>query len=276
MKKETKKLREKIANDTLYYIYRYIDIDLNLDELAKMHSISRFHFYRIFKEEFGVNIYEMIKSIRLQKSANMLLTNRYSSISEISQKCGYSSHSSFIRAFRSRFNTPPKKFRDMKLNYKPKLDFSSLEPKIIKREKQKLYYIRHRGYSKSIKIIWQRLEAILLSRDITDAKSVAIYHDNPLIINPKECYYVASILIDEKIELNLPSLEFPNSVNLCFEIEGIYGDIIEFLKYIYLEYIPQNGFEVGTLPAFSIYHKNHFLSSDDRFKLDFYVPIEVI
>jgi AraC family transcriptional regulator len=42
-----------------------------------------FYMHRIFKEIFGKNIYESIKSIRLQKASNLLLTNKYSTITEI-------------------------------------------------------------------------------------------------------------------------------------------------------------------------------------------------
>ncbi len=50
-------------------------------------NMSKFHLHRIFKDEFGKNIYESIKSIRLQKASNLLITNKYSTISQILQIC---------------------------------------------------------------------------------------------------------------------------------------------------------------------------------------------
>ena len=55
---------------------------------------------------YEVITYESIKSIRLQKASSLLLTNKYSTISEVANLCGYSSHSSFIKAFRGRFGKP--------------------------------------------------------------------------------------------------------------------------------------------------------------------------
>ena len=39
---------------------------------------------------------ETIKSIRLQKASNLLLTNIHSTISQIANQCGYSSQTSFL------------------------------------------------------------------------------------------------------------------------------------------------------------------------------------
>lgn len=111
MKKETLEKRDKIANAIMYYVYTHIDTHIDLEELSYDLDISKFHMHRVFKEAFGKNIYESIKSIRLQKAANLLLTNRYSTISNIANLCGYSSHSSFIKAFNKRFEISPKQWR---------------------------------------------------------------------------------------------------------------------------------------------------------------------
>ena len=72
MKKDTKHIRADIVNKSLNYIYKYIDTNITLDELAKLNSVSKYHFSRIFKEEVGENLFERITSIRLQKAANLL------------------------------------------------------------------------------------------------------------------------------------------------------------------------------------------------------------
>lgn len=53
----------------------------------------------------------MITSIRLQKAANLLIVNKYSTISEIANACGFNSHSSFIKAFKKKFNYTPKEWK---------------------------------------------------------------------------------------------------------------------------------------------------------------------
>ena len=58
MKKSTMQNHTKIANAIMYYIYKYVDTDINLDELSHDLGISKFHMHRIFKKEFDrKNIY---------------------------------------------------------------------------------------------------------------------------------------------------------------------------------------------------------------------------
>ena len=111
-RKITRDLHINIANKTMSYIYRYIDTAINIDELALSFSISKKHLHNIFKEQLGINIYESIKSIRLQKASNILLTNKYSSITQVANMCGYSSQSSFIKAFKNRFEVSPTQWRN--------------------------------------------------------------------------------------------------------------------------------------------------------------------
>ena len=144
MKKSTYEKRAKIANDVMNYIYKYIDTNINIDDLSRELYISKFHLHRVFKEEFGKNIYESIKSIRLEKAANLLISNKFSTISNISSMIGYSSQTSFIRSFKQRFNMTPKEWKnggykeysnkiveEFSQDIKTK-DFFNIEPTIVK------------------------------------------------------------------------------------------------------------------------------------------------
>ena len=158
MKKNTYEKRAKIANDVMNYVYKYIDTNINIDELSLELNVSKFHLHRIFKDEFGKNIYESIKSIRLQKASNLLLTNKYSTISNIVNQCGYSSQSSFIKTFKERFEMTPKDWRNggykdysrkilqqSKRAMESKADFSDMTPTIVKMPVFESFYIRNKG-----------------------------------------------------------------------------------------------------------------------------------
>ena len=41
MKKDTKHARAQIINEALGYIYKYIDTNITLDELARLSSVSK-------------------------------------------------------------------------------------------------------------------------------------------------------------------------------------------------------------------------------------------
>ena len=289
MKTETLNKRTKIANDILYYIYTHIDTDINIDELSHDLKVSKFHMHRIFKEAFGKNIYENIKDIRLQKASNLLITNKNSTISSISNQCGYSSQSSFIRVFKQRFNMTPKEWKNGK--YKEfsqeiisqstksllsNANFDLVEPTIVEMPTMNSYYIRHSGYDMGIKKTWQKLYTWVLNNKLKNYKEIALYHDNPTITPFLSCQYIACIVPEEGAEIlsdKVPKFRISGGTYAKFDLTGVYGDPLRFIRWVYHEWFPQSGFETTTKPSFAIYHKNHFLNSDGQADLSFYVSI---
>jgi len=291
-KRETNLKHSKISNDMLNYINDYIDTDINIDQLANDFGINKFHLHKIFKEQIGTNIYETIKSIRLQKASNLLITNRYSTITEIASMCGYSSQTSFIRAFKGRFYQTPRAWRTG--GYKEysneilsqsdfenlsHTDFSYIEPEIVKTKERQAYYIRNKGYNKDTKVIWQKMMAWVYTHDIKEYEQIGIYHDNPIVTPLADCYYVACICPKKRVEfksLTLPSFTISSELCAVFEVEGEYGDILKFIQWVYHIWLPESGYETLATASYSILHKNHFLDSDGRFKISYYVPIRFV
>ena len=213
MKKDTMQQHTKIANDIIYYIYKYIDTHINLDELSEDLGVSKFHMHRIFKNEFGKNVYESIKSIRLQKASSLLLTNKNSTITQIAKMCGYSSQTSFSKVFKEKFLMTPKEWRSGGYNsYADTIltksesasnstaDFSSLVPTILKMPQMRAYYIRHQGYDRSIKETWQKLQTWTLCNNVAEFTQIGLHHDNPTIIPLNECQYIACVVLEKEMK----------------------------------------------------------------------------
>ena len=290
MKKNTYEKRAKIANDVMNYIYKYIDTDINIDNLSIELNVSKFHLHRIFKDEFGKNIYESIKSIRLQKASNLLITNKYSTITDISKMTGYSSQTSFLRAFKQRFEMTPKEWKNGGYKeYSNKIvqeitnqndnnNFFDITPTIVKMPEIKGYYIRHQGYDRSIKKTWQKLQTWIYTNEIKEYKQMALHHDNPIITPLEECQYIAIVSLenDELKDVTLPCLIIPKGIYAKFSLSGKYGDVIKLIQWVYHYWLIDSGYETTTSPSYTIYHKNHFLSLDEEFVLDYYLPIKYV
>ena len=292
MKKSTYEKRAKIANDVMNYIYKYIDTDINIDDLSIELKVSKFHLHRIFKDEFGKNIYESIKSIRLEKAANLLITNKYSTITNIANMTGYSSQTSFLRAFKERFLMTPKMWKsggykeysnkivEQIVNSDGNINFSKIEPSIVKMPEIKAYYIRHQGYDRTIKKTWQKLQTWIYTNDIKEYKQLALHHDNPIITPLEQCQYIALVTLENKDEnlenLSLPTLNIPKGIYAKFSLSGKYGDVIKLIQWVYHTWLIESGYETTPNPSYTIYYKNHFLSSDEEFILDYYLPIKYV
>ena len=289
MKKETLQKRTKIANDIMYYIYTHIETNIDIEELSIDLNVSKFHMHRIFKEAFGKNIYESIKSIRLQKASNLLLTNKYSTISNIVNQCGYSSQSSFIKTFKERFDMTPKEWRNggykeysnkilqqSQKAMKSKADFKDIVPTIVKMPTFESFYIRNKGYNVNIKETWQKLHAWILSNNITAYKQIALFHDNPTITPLSECQYIGCIVVDdiEKVKSDrLPNFKISDGVYAKFDLKGKTGDVLRFIHWVYHEWLPKSEYETTTKPSYAIYKKLDLLDEAEEFEFSFYVSI---
>jgi len=79
-------------------------------ELSLEFNLSPAYIQRIFKQQTGVRLAEVLAEQRLAKAAD-LLANSYMSVKEIAHAVGYEHASSFVRAFQRRFTQPPGSYR---------------------------------------------------------------------------------------------------------------------------------------------------------------------
>jgi len=289
-KKQTNLIHSKIANDMMNYINNHINTDINIDQVSYELGISKPHLHKIFKEQMGANIYETIKSIRLQKASNLLISNRHSTITQVALMCGYSSQTSFIRAFKQRFTQTPKIWRNG--GYKEysnnilineqntklsNTDFSYIKPKIVKIKQRTAYYIRHKGYNENIYNTWLKLQAWIYTNNLSNYEQIGIYHDNPIITPANDCHYVACIVPKESqllVNNSLPSFHIQECICLTFDIKGEHTDILELIQWVYHNYLPNSGFETITIPSYIIFEENNFVNQTNTFSGTYYVPIK--
>ena len=79
-------------------------------ELAEQVRLSPAHLQRLFQQETGIHISDMLRERRLTLAAN-LLTSTNMGVKEVAYEVGYGHHSSFVRAFERRFGQSPKRYR---------------------------------------------------------------------------------------------------------------------------------------------------------------------
>lgn len=98
-------------NKVFEYIDEHLLSDLSLDKLAQIAHFSPYHFHRIFKTLTGETVNEFVTRQRIEKAAAGLIYQREAGITELSLKSGFSSNSSFTRAFKKFYGVSPSAFR---------------------------------------------------------------------------------------------------------------------------------------------------------------------
>lgn len=91
-------------------IYSSPESDWSIETITRSIGISKTHFHRLYKELFGTSCKNDIITSRIDR-AKWLLENTSLSVDQITEKCGYSNNSHFIRQFSTRTGSTPSSYR---------------------------------------------------------------------------------------------------------------------------------------------------------------------
>lgn len=108
-----KKVEEKFENTDPYIqklfgiVLKHLDDpELSVEKLADLMAINRSHFQRKVKSMTGFSPSEIIKTIRLEKAKELLLTRKHN-ITEVAYQTGFSSQSYFTKCFTQHYHVSP-------------------------------------------------------------------------------------------------------------------------------------------------------------------------
>lgn len=103
-------LDERRISRVLQYLERHAGEALDLDRLARVAAMSKFHFLRVFKRVTGLTPHQFLLGIRLRRAAVLLLASP-GAVSRIAYDAGFGDLSTFNTMFRARFGQTPAAFR---------------------------------------------------------------------------------------------------------------------------------------------------------------------
>jgi AraC family transcriptional regulator len=94
----------------LEFINQHLEHAICVEDLARVASLSPFHFSRAFKRTTGFSPHRFVSERRLERAKTLLSEDRYS-IMEVAMAVNFSSQASFTKAFTSRVGMPPGAYR---------------------------------------------------------------------------------------------------------------------------------------------------------------------
>ena len=279
-------------NDVLYFIHQDISNVLLAKDLANIAAYSEQHFHRLFKLVVGESVHVYIRRIRMEFAANQLMFDNKASVLEIANKSGFSSLSSFSRAFKSTFNMSPGQWRNHDYRYQRKSLLADQEIaanylrlqtmdipkyKLVELPARHVAYVRHQGYDRSIANAWQTLKAWANMEGRDFSEQFGLHHSNPAWVELKKCRYVACVEIDSPILRRgvVNSMTIPAGLHAVFQLEGKYGELLPQLSHILEHWLPDSGYKMQSTPAYVHYQKNQFLTEEEAFSLRFCLPISL-
>ena len=93
----------------LSFINENLTGELNIDDMAAMCYMSRYHFMRTFKAQTGCTVHNYILRKRLVLAARLIREGMAASAAAV--ECGFSDYSAFHRAFTKTFKVSPGKIK---------------------------------------------------------------------------------------------------------------------------------------------------------------------
>ena len=103
-----------IRKDTLLLkvrecIHDNIAEDLSIEELSLVAGISKFHFIRLFRGQFGLTPHQYILNLKINKARSLLEAGRPPS--DVAQEFGFFDVSHLNRHFKRSFGITPKQYQ---------------------------------------------------------------------------------------------------------------------------------------------------------------------
>lgn len=102
--------------NALYYVQKFYDHDITVQEAANQCGFSESHFMKLFKEFTGMSFNAYLINYRLELAAKQL-TETNLKVIDIMENCGFHNQSYFTRSFQKKYQTTPLIYRKNKTRH---------------------------------------------------------------------------------------------------------------------------------------------------------------
>lgn len=101
---------DQLMNSVMNWLIQKADTQFTISELSRHTGLSQVQFTRRFQKAYNVSPSEVVRTIRIKKSAKLLLDSNMN-IEEIAKQCGYDNGFYFSRIFKQTMKMSPSEFR---------------------------------------------------------------------------------------------------------------------------------------------------------------------
>ena len=255
-------------NDTINYIEEHLTDEIDYEQLGRIACCSSYHFQRMFAYMAGIPLSEYIRRRRMSLAA-VDLQGRDMKILDVAGKYGYSSPTSFNRAFQSVHGVAPSAVKNEGISVKSfppitfKITIKGAEEMNYRIETKEAFRIvgvsvpLYKEIEKNFAIIppkWQEI-----SQNGTLQRLIGMMDTPPMgVLGVSTCndteqwrYYIAVSTSQAKGDLE--EYTVPAATWAIFPGQGTNQSIQELEQRIVTEWLPTSGYEYGNAPDVEVY-----------------------
>jgi AraC family transcriptional regulator len=277
-------------NESITYIEDHLDREIDIDEVAAVACVSKFHYHRMFNMLTGFTTGEYIRNRRLTLAAQEL-SGSQSKVIDVALKYGYETPESFSKAFRRAHGVSPSqvKVQGIQLKAFPRLSFQiqlkGAEEMNYKIEERPSFKVIGNGIhtsmangenQKNITNFWieshQNGSVKELERHMGDLGVLGVCMD--FDHEAEEITYLIAVEKGEsEVDKKYIEKEIPAATWAIFESIGAMPDAIQNVwDRIYSEWFPSTGYEQADGPQLEVYPAEDAYADDYRCQV--WIPIK--
>jgi len=275
---------QQSIDKVLIYIDAHLDEAPDLDKLASLANLSKFHFHRIMKAYLNETLGSYINRIRLETAIKLL---RYSSqqINEIAYRVGYQTPSAFTKGLKKMFGLSPTYIRKHK-NLRMKQTSNNIENDFQLVETVKnikdihVIFQQSKGKigDKTTKVNWDTFFTSAEKHQMInwESKFYGINWDDPEITPNEKVRYDACISIPNgtKVKPKFSTKIISGGRYLCFLYKGDYQNLGLVYNHIFKDWILKRNYDLREDPIFEQYINNMATTSTEDLLTEIFIPIK--
>jgi AraC family transcriptional regulator len=226
-----------------------LDAPLDLDTLADVACLSRFHWTRIYQAMTGESPVETVRRLRLERAARDLATGD-ADLHRLAIRSGYTSQSAFTRAFAIAYGMPPATFRSSGLHAELAAAIKEQNAMAFPIDLRTLptrpaIGLEHRGPYHGIGATFGLLFSELARANLTD-HVVGIfgrYLDDPKLVAPADLHSHACAFIHHPVTAPAPLVTFEacGGLHAVLTYKGPYSAMQPAYDWLFGVWLPQSG-----------------------------------
>lgn len=244
----------------LVHIRDHLDDDLDLDELADIACLSRFHWHRVYRELIGETVWQTVHRLRLSR-ASLQLTESDAPISEIAIRAGYSGRQAFARAFGESYGVSPLRYRAQgghQLHIDPGSEKGGemYEIRFETRPGLRIAGFVHTGPYRDINVTFGKLTAELSTNGpVAHEAMAAVYLDDPDLVAENQLQSLAGVVLSEGVPVPsaMEHVDLPGGRYAILVHKGPYSELQKAYSYLFGTWLKESGETLRPVPAAEIY-----------------------
>ncbi len=265
------------------HINANLDAPLDLDTLAEVACLSRFHWHRVYRSLTGETIHATVKRLKLNRASQQLKSS--ASLGEIARDAGYQSETAFGRAFKAQMGHSPAEFRAspdtapypslLKLeSFATRLQTEDLPAQIRTLPARRLAALHQIGpYNGST--VFAKLLRAAQAQGMPCQPVFGLSYDDPALVPPEILRSTAGVEIDPMTTPKPPleALDIPASRNAIFAYRGANERLGLAYDWIFGVWLPASGETPANQPALNIYHNSPQTTAPEDLRTDICIPL---